>query len=105
MPLPVSGQPESGCHGGHKIFGIKEKWRGGRDFSQPFVSSPHLTDFIQLIELPAFQSKSFVHQKYITEGLSIAQVASKCKVSKEAVRKALKQVNPFIPDFLLKKNV
>lgn len=57
------------------------------------MSSPQIPDIIKLIERPLYRNKSFVHQKYVVEGLSLAQIASKLFVSKEAVRKALKDFN------------
>lgn len=54
------------------------------------MSNPQLVDFLTLVELPAFRNPGYVHQKYVTEGLSVGQIALQCRVSKEAIRKAVK---------------
>jgi transposase len=40
---------------------------------------------------PQYKDKSFVHQKYVVEGLSIREIAAEILSSKEAVRNALKR--------------
>ncbi|MCB0404731.1 MAG: recombinase family protein [Bdellovibrionales bacterium] len=49
--------------------------------------------------LPLYKSRSFVHQKYVVEGLSLAQIAAEIFSSKEAVRNALKRfgIPPRVP--------
>lgn len=43
--------------------------------------------------IPLYKSKSFLTQKYVVEGLSIAQIAALCFASKEAVRSSLIRFN------------
>jgi hypothetical protein len=46
-------------------------------------------DSLRLFEVPIWKNHSFLHQKYIIEGLSIRQISTLVMSSKEAVRKEL----------------
>ena len=48
-----------------------------------------VSDFIPFVHTKLFKNKEFLQQKYVVEGLSIAQIAEQIVSSKEAVRKAL----------------
>jgi hypothetical protein len=52
---------------------------------------PHheLTDIIGFDPIPLYKNKSFLHQKYVVEGLSLAQISSQIFSSKETVRENL----------------
>ncbi len=52
---------------------------------------PHLkTTVISAIQhIPLYKGKAYLNQKYVVEGLSIAQIAALCFASKEAVRTSL----------------
>lgn len=43
--------------------------------------------------IPLYKNKSFLTQKYVQEGLSIAQIADEIRSSKDAIRKGLMQHN------------
>jgi IS30 family transposase len=46
-------------------------------------------DIIEFIHTPPYKDKVFLHEKYVQEGLSLAQISSQICSSKEAVRKGL----------------
>ena len=52
-------------------------------------SATHLIDSIKLPERKPWQNKNVLHQKYIVEGASLAQIASEFLCSKNGVRAAL----------------
>jgi len=62
------------------------KWRPIGNSCEPFSSTEHLTDIINFRCLPLYKDRCFLHQKYVVEGLSIAQISSQIVSSKAAVR-------------------
>ena len=53
------------------------------------AKKPHLVDIIDFIHTPLWKDKSFLEQKYVKEGRSIAQIAAEILSSKSTVRDAL----------------
>jgi hypothetical protein len=69
-----------------------EEWRGRRELNHCVSSNvlfPDKLGFKHNPELPAYKERSFLHQKYVVEKLSIAQIASQSFSSKPTIRKAL----------------
>jgi hypothetical protein len=68
-----------------------QKVNGGVSSLHSVTDVPPLevSDFIPFVHKPFFKNKEFLQQKYVVEGLSIAQIAEQIVSSKEAVRKAL----------------
>ena len=66
-------------------------FNGGANVSHPnFVSStPQLIDFISYSPDKPLLNREFLHQKYVTEGLSLAQISREIFSSKSTIRKAL----------------
>ena len=64
-------------------------------YSDRTVVWPHLkTTVISAIQhIPLYKGKAYLNQKYVIEGLSIAQIAAVCFASKEAVRSSLLKLN------------
>lgn len=64
---------------------------GGASASQYQLERPPLQiiDTIRLFEVPLFRNKSFLHQKYVVERLSIKQIATEIMSSTSSVRKGL----------------
>jgi hypothetical protein len=54
-----------------------------------FPPVEEITDIIGFSPVPLYKDKSFLHQKYVVEGLSLAQISSQIFSSKEAVRQNL----------------
>jgi hypothetical protein len=52
-----------------------------------------IVDTIRFYEPPAWKNQSFLHQKYVLEGLSLRQIASEVMSSKYAVRKEILEAN------------
>lgn len=68
------------------------KWRASSPLSEPFSSTDEVSDFIEFRHLPLRQDRSFLHQKYVVEGLSIDQISKLIFSSKESVRRGLLKV-------------
>ena len=49
----------------------------------------HLIDFVEFIHTPLWKSKTFLTEKYVEKGLSIAQIAAETLSSKSTIRRAL----------------
>ena len=64
---------------------------GGASALSSVIDVPRLevSDFSPFVHTSLFKNKEFLQQKYVAEGLSIAQIAEQIVSSKEAVRKAL----------------
>jgi Recombinase len=58
----------------------------------PFSSQGEISDFIEFRYIPLYRDRSFLHQKYMVEGLSIDQISKLIFSSKEAVRRGLLKV-------------
>jgi hypothetical protein len=56
-----------------------------------FFPQPKTVIISDIKHIPLFRNKFFLHQKYVVEGLSIAQIAEEIFSSKEAVRKGLQK--------------
>ena len=61
-------------------------WRANFPEVEVFPPDEEITDMIGFNPIPRYKEKSFLHQKYVVEGLSIAQIASHIFSSQEAVR-------------------
>jgi hypothetical protein len=70
-------------------FGFVKIWRANGPSCEPFSSNDYLTDFVGFSSKPLYKDRCFLHQKYVVEGLSIAQISSQIFSSKEAVRQNL----------------
>ena len=68
---------------------MKGKWRANRPEVETFPPNEEITDIIGFSPVPLYKDKSFLHQKYVTEGLSTAQIASQIFSSKAAIRENL----------------
>jgi transposase len=83
---------------------IKSKydWKedGGPLHSESKITRPPLEviDSIRLFEPQTWRNKSFLHQKYVLEGLSIRQIAVLVFSSKESVRTELRKANIQLRD-------
>lgn len=53
-------------------------------------SSVYLTDLLGSLPRPPYRDKDFLHQKYVVEKLSVAQIAGEISSSKSAVLRNLK---------------
>jgi len=58
----------------------------------------YLTGIKEFVYIPLYKDRSFVHQKYVVAGLSLAQIAAEIFSSKEAVRASLKRFGIPIRD-------
>jgi len=56
-------------------------------------SAPYLVDSISLPAKKAWQDKNVLHQKYVVEGLSLAQIGKEFLYSKNGIRNALIRFN------------
>ena len=72
-----------------KILGITSKWRTLDNLSCGVSSDFYAPDIIELIYIPPYKDKFFLHQKYVKEGLSIKQISELIFSSKDAVRNGL----------------
>jgi hypothetical protein len=61
----------------------------GRKVSSTDSPTPQAIDTIDFIFEALWKDKDFLHQKYVLEGLSIAQIAGQILSSREAVRMGL----------------
>ncbi len=61
----------------------------GRTISSPNSKTMHLLDKIDYIHIPVWSSRTFLEEKYLKEGRSIAQIAVQTLSSRAAVRDAL----------------
>jgi predicted DNA-binding protein YlxM (UPF0122 family) len=52
-----------------------------------------VSDFVEFMHTPLYRNQEFLHQKYVVEGLSLAQISEMISSSKEAVRAGLKRCN------------
>lgn len=71
---------------------IREEWRPIGTLCEPLSSTGEISDFLEFQYIPPYRDKSFLHQKYVVEGLSIGQIAAQIFSSKQAVRKGLLRV-------------
>ncbi len=60
-----------------------------RTISSPEKSKPHLVEMIDFIHTEPWRSKTFLEEKYVKNGRSIAQIAEETLSSRAAVRDAL----------------
>jgi hypothetical protein len=67
----------------------KSKWRARFPEVETFPPSGYIADFLEFRHLPLYRDRRFLHQKYVVEGLSIAQISAQIFSSKEAVRRGL----------------
>ena len=81
------------CHLGLCHYLILRKWRSEGLEREPFFPPCHHTDCISFLLKPVYHDESFLQQKYVAEGLSIAQIASETFSSKTAIRAALNKFN------------
>lgn len=58
----------------------------GRKVSSTGAHTAYLIDIIDFVYLKLWKNKDFLYQKYVIEGLSIAQIASQILSSRAAVR-------------------
>ena len=65
------------------------EWRGIGTLCEPFSSTEYPLDIIGFDAQPLYKDRCFLHEKYVLEGLSIAQISSQIFSSKEAVRENL----------------
>jgi len=56
---------------------------------ETFPPADEIADFVEFRWIPLRQDKSFLHQKYVVEGLSIDQISKLIFSSKESVRSGL----------------
>lgn len=65
-----------------------DKRSGGLSQSQSKITRPPLEviDTLRLFEPSVWRNESFLHQKYVMEGLSLRQIADQVVSSKEGVR-------------------
>jgi hypothetical protein len=61
----------------------------GRKVSSADLGDSQVIDTIDFIHEQLWKDKDFLHQKYVLEGLSIAQIAAQILSSREAVRMGL----------------
>jgi hypothetical protein len=61
----------------------------GRKVSSRGVSDPQVFETIDFLYEALWKDKDFLHQKYVLEGRSIAQIAAQILSSREAVRMGL----------------
>lgn len=71
--------------------GFTEKDYGGPSASliELLCRPPEILDLLEFPHTPLFRQNNVLQQKYVVEGLSIAQIAKEFLSSKEAVRKGL----------------
>ncbi len=74
---------------GYIGFEYLDSWRARPLKGEPFSSNLYLTDVIEFDPTRLYKDKSFLNQKYLVEGLSIAQIAAQIFSSKDAVRRGL----------------
>ena len=65
------------------------KMAGGHLPGQPFFPPHQLTTIAQYFVTPRYKNPDFLHQKYVIEGLSLAQISEQILSSKDAVRQGL----------------
>lgn len=65
------------------------RWRASDDTFELFPPIRNPVDFIDFYHLPLFKDSSFLHDRYVIQGLSIAQISAEIGSSKEAVRLGL----------------
>lgn len=64
----------------------------GRKVSSRAALHPQVFDYIDFVLEPLWKDKNFLHEKYVIQGLSIAQIAAQILSSREAVRMGLKGI-------------
>ena len=69
-----------------KLAGLSE---AGRTLSSPQSQKAHLFEMIEFIYKPLWRSRTFLTEKYIENGVSIAQIAAETLSSRATVRAAL----------------
>lgn len=67
------------------------KKNGGTDETHPVLKVPplELLDSFGFVHTRLFKNREFLYQKYVSEGLSLAQISEQICSSKEAIRKRL----------------
>ncbi|PWU16594.1 MAG: hypothetical protein C5B49_10420 [Bdellovibrio sp.] len=68
---------------------MADQSRVERTVSSPDQTKSHLREKIDYIHTPPWRSKTFLEEKYLKEGRSIAQIAAQTLSSRAAVRDAL----------------
>lgn len=76
-------------HAGGNNLRVLENWRTNEIEREEFSAIPQLLDSVRYSHVAPYKDKHFLHQKYLTEGLSLAQIAAQTFSSKEAIRKGL----------------
>ena len=67
------------------------KWRGDGPVKLPLPPRAQVADLVRYREIPAYRIQSYLHQKYVAEGLSTRQIAAENLTSKFVVQGQLKQ--------------
>ena len=60
-----------------------------RSLYQNLFPPGKIVDSLSVSVFPAYKNRDFLHQKYVVEGLSIAQIAEQIGSSKSAIQKSL----------------
>lgn len=68
---------------------MADQINAGRKVSSISLIDSQTLDTIDFIFEPLWKDKDFLHQKYVLEGLSIAQIANQILSSREAIRMSL----------------
>ena len=75
------------------------KWRPSQRWAHPIFPPHQLTDFFEFSKLGSHKDPIFLHQKYVKDGLSIAQIGAQTFSSQRTILKALARANiPLRPE-------
>jgi hypothetical protein len=83
----------SGCDFGGNEFALETKWGGSRFLKRTLFPPCQVFKTISFIWDPDYRSLIFLHQKYVVEGLSIADISPQTFSSTSTVHKYLSRYN------------
>ncbi len=81
----------SNRHSLGRWFGKREDWRTHETINRCLSSTPYIIDVVGKLSKPLYKDKEFLHQKYVIEGWSLAQISRSICSSRQAVRNGLKR--------------
>ena len=68
---------------------MERVWRGNSQKPEPFFSTLQVVIIEEFLLQPMYRDPILLHQKYVVEGLSIAQIAKQFFFSRDAIRRGL----------------
>ncbi len=75
---------------GSSRFAKLDKWRDSEGTAPSFASIPYVHDTVVYFEEQVYKQKSYLHEKYVVDGLSLRQIAVQNFTSRQSITKHLK---------------